>query len=341
MKLAIELSGEHDTLPLAEARSLARVAGLDVVDASLDRVLLLEGDLDATWWADRIALARRIVDVSARTSPDVDAIVAQAPAIPLDGERFAVRCSRLAADVDPALAQTIEQRLGGALADRGTVDLDAPERTVRVLLAQEALVGVDVARVDRRAFEARHVEARPYFSPVSLHPRLARALVNLSQIRAGERVWDPFVGTGGIALEAALVGAETLASDLDPEMMEGTRETLAHFGCQARLETGDVADVAERVGPVDAIVTDPPYGRASSTNKEELAQLYDRFFTAAANVLAPGGRLVTVLPEPEDAARSGSAFERVEQHAWYVHGTLTRHVTVLKRAGDTAGPSQA
>ena len=37
---------------------------------------------------------------------------------------------------------------------------------------------------------------------------------------------DPFCGTGGIAIEASLLGLEVLASDLDSRMVEGTKSTL-------------------------------------------------------------------------------------------------------------------
>ena len=37
---------------------------------------------------------------------------------------------------------------------------------------------------------------------------------------------DPFCGTGGIAIEASLLGLEVLASDLDSRMVEGTKSNL-------------------------------------------------------------------------------------------------------------------
>lgn len=333
VRWAAELSGEHATLPRAEARTLFALAGAKPLDGGGPRVQLAEAsaDLDVDALTERLALSWRIVQVHAVSPLVVDAIADAGKAIPLDGERFAVRCSRLAPELPAELGPRIERRLGEALRARGTVDLDAPERTVRVLLGEQAILGLEAGRVDRSAYEQRHVEARPYFSPVSLHPRLARALVNLGAVEAGDRLWDPFVGTGGIALEAALVGCRTLASDVDPEMVEGTRATLAHFGAEAELREGDVADVADGIEPVDAIVTDPPYGRASSTNQEELGALYDRFLRAAADVLAPDGRLVCVLPDPEEVDRAPAALEVLEHHEWYVHNTLTRHVFVLER----------
>jgi tRNA (guanine10-N2)-dimethyltransferase len=326
---AVELSGEHPALARAEARAVAARAGGRAVDADLDRVLLVEG-VHPSALAARAALARRVVDARARAAPTVDAVVDAADAVPLDGERFAVRCTRLTEDAGPELARRIERELGEALAERGTVDLDAPERVVRVLVDREAVVGLDRARVDRSAYEDRHVEARPHFSPVSLHPRLARTLVNLAHVGPGDRVWDPFAGTGGIALEAALVGARVTASDLDPEMAEGTRAALSAFDVDGTVLEGDVAEVGEGLATVDAVVTDPPYGRASSTDREALGDLYERFFAAAERGLPTAARLVCVLPDPAAAERAPAGLTVVERHAWYVHASLTRHVLAFR-----------
>ncbi len=329
---AIELSGEHDELPRAEARALVEMQGGREVEAGLDRVLVAEGDLDAGWLAGRVAFARRVVRVVGQSGVSLDAIVGAGREVGVGGRRFAVRCSRLDASVDPSLVEEVETRLGAELESQGTVDLESPDRVVRILLDREALVGVQQAEVDRAAFEARHVEARPFFSPVSLHPRLARALVNLARVEAGDRVWDPFVGTGGVALEAGLVGARVVASDLDGGMLEGAGRTLEHFGVEASLVEGDVGEVGEALGEVGAVVTDPPYGRASSTNREEVEALYERFFRAAGRVLPSGGRLVCVVPDRGLSDLAPGELVLEQQHAWYVHASLTRHVSVFERA---------
>ena len=37
-----------------------------------------------------------------------------------------------------------------------------------------------------------HISNRPYFSPISIHPRIARAMINLSNCDKNETVIDPF-----------------------------------------------------------------------------------------------------------------------------------------------------
>ncbi|MHB8606006.1 MAG: TRM11 family SAM-dependent methyltransferase, partial [Thermoplasmatota archaeon] len=195
---------------------------------------------------------------------------------------------------------------------------------------------------------------------------------------AGARVLDPFCGTGGLALECALVGARVLASDLDARMVAGTAQTLAHYEFQSpgfvreghegiakaaeadprsgtaapfarpsrpsrtergrllAVETRDVGEAPEFVaahgGPaVEAIVTDPPYGRASTLHREEMGALYDRFFAAAHEALAPGGRLAAVFPSEAHARRGEKWFALEAVHAARVHRSLTRYFCVYRR----------
>lgn len=50
-------------------------------------------------------------------------------------------------------------------------------------------------------------------------PRMARTLVNLSLCGTGATLLDPFCGTGGILIEAEMLGIHTLGSDFDPLMI--------------------------------------------------------------------------------------------------------------------------
>jgi tRNA (guanine10-N2)-dimethyltransferase len=327
--LAVELSGEHPRLARAEAQAVVEALGGRVVD-ELERVTVA-GGVDAQRIAERVALAWRVIDVHTRCAVEVDRIVDQADRVRLDVGSFAVRCSRLDSTIPPEIPPEIGRRLGARLDERARVDLDDPDTTVRVLLGKAAVIGLEQAIVDRSAYQDRHVEDRPHHSPITLHPRLARALVNLARPRPGDTVWDPFAGTGGIVLEAALAGTDAIASDIDPEMLGGARRTLDHFGSEARLVEGDVADVAEHLDTVDAIATDPPYGRASSTGDEGLDEVYDRFFRAAARVLEPGSRLACPFPDPAIAEQAPASLALVDRFEWYVHNTLTRHICVFER----------
>lgn len=347
MRVLVELSGEHPTLPEAEVRA---VAGGDLGEVERDgRVLLAEAPPHVPW--ARLALSHAVgrhlgtvcfEDVGGGADAAVEAICDQAGGWTDVESPFAVRFTDHGPTDDgevgraPLDARKVSERLGQALSAAGrTVDLDRPESTVRVVATDRALHAHRLLHdVDRGAFEARRSHLRPFAHPTSLHPRLARAVVNLARPVRG--VLDPFVGTGGLVLEAALMGVPAVAGDADPAMVRGTRANLAHVGADAAgrvgLYVGDVRALPLRPGSVDAVVADPPYGRAAAAHGGPAEDLQAALLDGAADLLDAGDRLVVVLPEglTEDEARdAGWGLEEV--HGAYVHRSLTRHVTVLVR----------
>ncbi len=55
----------------------------------------------------------------------------------------------------------------------------------------------------------------------TLPPKLARMMVNFTALSSGT-IWDPFCGSGTIPMEAAVLGFNFLASDIDPKAVEDT-----------------------------------------------------------------------------------------------------------------------
>jgi tRNA (guanine10-N2)-dimethyltransferase len=154
-------------------------------------------------------------------------------------------------------------------------------------------------------------------------------------VRPGDRVADPFAGTGGLLLEAGLAGAAVLGADLDPVMVEGSRDALAHYGVAGDIAVGDVAETLARMAaaaPLDAIVSDPPYGRSSTTAREPPRELYGRALAAMASALKPGGRLAIVLPDPEAAKQAPPSLVLEQAHVQRVHRSLDRHYLVFRKA---------
>jgi len=329
MRWLIELSGEHPTLPRAEALAAVEAVGGKPVDVSQDGGFLrFEARMKPELVAERLAFSHFVDEEIVAGS--FDEVVAAAEATDMYGARFMVRAPAKGTD---SMHQTIEKNIGQILARTGKVDLKRPLVTFRVLEGQQWHFCKVAGRIDRKQFERRKTSRRPFIKPVSLHPTLARALVNLSRIGAQQTLLDPFCGTGGILLEAALIGAEVMGSDVDERMAEGTWRTMFHYKRgMAGLFTLDVGKIPERIDKVDAIATDPPYGRSSSTKKEPLESLYRRSFEAFAKMLRPGGRVAICLPDGKYAQLAGESFTLQEEHSVKVHGSLTRHFMVFSRA---------
>jgi tRNA (guanine10-N2)-dimethyltransferase len=326
VRLLVELSGEHPTLPAAEA-----LAVLGGQEAARDTHLLVLDGASAER-AERLGLTHAVSEHLAsvpctreavlRAARDLDARV---------GPVFRVRAHRLGEHARDLVPGELERALGAQLFPGRKVSMDGPADEVRVLLGERAHLGLLRARLDRAAYDARAVRFRPFFSPVSLHPRFSRALCNLARVGPGQRVADPFCGTGGLLLEAAMLGAEVRGGDLDPAKAEGSRATLAHFGLRGEVRVGDVADTLRALPPLDAVVSDPPYGRASTTAREEPRALHARALAAMADAVRPGGRVAIVLPDADADRLAPPGLALEQRHVQRVHRSLDRHYLVFQR----------
>jgi tRNA (guanine10-N2)-dimethyltransferase len=170
----------------------------------------------------------------------------------------------------------------------------------------------------------RKAHLRPALHPTSIDPKIARAMINMSGIREGNLL-DPFCGSGGILIEAALMGYKTHGYDIDPLQIGRANTNLRHYGiidCNLGRRDSRTLD-----GHFDAIVTDLPYGRNSKA--ENLDELYLSFLKTAKSVTA-----VIVLCSPDsidiDTIIKKSGWKNTYSYSYQVHKSLTRKICVLK-----------
>ncbi|NLL95047.1 MAG: methyltransferase, partial [Thermoplasmatales archaeon] len=242
---------------------------------------------------------------------------------------FAVRCKRFKGMMQDVDSQKIAERLGDELSKDHKVDLGNPDNVVRVVMSDRLHVFLDEHDVDREDFENRKVGNRPFFSPISLHPKYARALINMAGAKKGDTVLDPFCGTGGIAIEAAMMGFKAIASDFDPEMVAGTRENMEFYGLELHGHcVCDVGDVGDAFGKVDRVVTDPPYGRSTHTGGEMVDSICGRALSSFPGILRDGGSAGVVFPRRLDAP-PGLRLSGIEVQK--VHRSLSRHYHVFEK----------
>ncbi len=65
--------------------------------------------------------------------------------------------------------------------------------------------------------------------------KLAKILVNLSGVKEGETIWDPFCGSGTIPLSALLSGVNAVASDINENSVTDTMANITWLGTQGVL----------------------------------------------------------------------------------------------------------
>ena len=175
-------------------------------------------------------------------------------------------------------------------------------------------------------FSKRKPHKRPGFLPISMDPRLARAMVNLTGIQRGTLI-DPFCGTGGILIEAGLLGYTLVGYDIDNKAREACKRNLSFFNIKkTRIEQRDACTL-EQVGYV---ATDLPYGRSSKL-QESLGKLYSSFFMRLKAI----GFQAAVLGVPSNAPYKRmlkkAGLTLYKEFKCYIHKSLTKRILVLKQ----------
>ncbi|MEM4245381.1 MAG: DNA methyltransferase [Candidatus Nanoarchaeia archaeon] len=220
---------------------------------------------------------------------------------------------------ESGLADLIWRRL-----KRPKADLKNPHTLIEFLFVKGVVFCGLFLHANDNDFFSRVAHLRPGFHPSSLSPKLARCLVNLSGVQKKQVLLDPFCGSGGIIIEAAMVGCKAIGSDVDEKMLVRTAENLKYFNLKAKLLNEDALKIGVRP---DVIVTDPPYGRSSFTTKK-VSSLYNSFLSHAYFLLKRKHRLVIVFPS---TFKFKSKFRLICMVPVYVHRTLTRNIYVLEK----------
>lgn len=324
-----ELSGEHPTMPAAEALAcicaesdmreseVKYVSGPGYVTAQFDERI-------AEGIAERIALTQKI----GKYLGSFDAGDVSFEDIVIPEGTFAVRPRRFRGMMQNVDSQDLARKLGKHLSKNNEVSLNDPDIEVRVFMSDKIHIFLSCFDIDRSSFEDRKVGERPFFSPISLHPKYARASVNLTRVKKGDVVIDPFCGTGGIVMEAAVMGMKVIASDLDERMVTGCLENMEHYGLKIHdSDVLDIGDVPGRFGDADAVVTDPPYGRSTHTAGEDVKSIHLRALSSVNGCLKNGGRAAIVLPYEVDT----DSMTKEHMFTQRVHGSLCRHYHVFAK----------
>jgi len=147
---------------------------------------------------------------------------------------------------------------------------------------------------------------------ISLSPRLAKVLVNLSGVVPGQTLLDPFCGSGTILAEGLLKSARCIGVDFRKRQIEEARMNLRWVskgarGSSFRLQVGNATDLAGafRGKKVDGVATEPillprlearPNFDLAKEMIDNSGEVYAEALASIADVVKPGGRIVVVVP---------------------------------------------
>ena len=342
-KLFFLLSGENETLPVAELGAILEAEGFAFkVKEQLDQVVRLESSQDSVNSVHRRSAYTRTCGLELfACEAEENAIMKSAETVDFksvlgEGESFAVRVKRVKEYSRKIVTVPLEGKLGKHILHSTTgtkVNLRKPDKTFFGVLTSGKLVfGLKLAEMEILTFSERRPRKKPFFHPSAMPSKLARCMVNLSRAKAGELVLDPFCGTGSVMVEAGFVGCRVLGLDIQRRMAEGTRRNLEHFGVDA--EGLVIADSRKLpLVRIDRVVTDPPYGKSATTMKSTTKRLVEGVFASARSLLGIGQLICIASPKTLGISRVGKelGYRHVESHFAYVHGTLTREIAVFER----------
>jgi hypothetical protein len=173
-------------------------------------------------------------------------------------------------------------------------------------------------RLADRRFAWRQIDL-----PSASHPTVAAAVARLGQPRRGERVWDPFTGSGSELIECALAvspsGAplELYGTDLDGDALDAAARNAGAAGVPIALARADARHHQPASGPgsIDLIASNPPLG---GRLRGDAGQLLCDAVGGFARALARGGRLVWITPAPRRTSPAAEAAGLVLERAFDV-----------------------
>jgi len=328
MKLMFIFSGEHPELPKAELEAVLEGESISykkILENKAQRILVVDTDNDDSTFIRRLSFTKKVGEFIS-LSDDINGTAEMIYDRIRNAKDFAIRCK----------SHRIEEGIGHILTKKGLkVNLKNPEKEVICINVNGRIISAINIPIEK-GFNERLPQKRPYFHPTSLHPKIARLLVNLSRVKKGDTILDPFCGTCGILIEAGLMGINVNGYDIDDRMVEGCRRNLEFFGICGKIERRDALNINNKINEdrinkikFDGIVTDLPYGRSSYLTEKNLDIFYRNFIRMAEKLLNKGSYLVFVVPK--DIEIISDLFEIKDKFLLYVHKSLTRRIYVLKR----------
>ena len=342
MELLFIQSQEHPLLPQAELKAVMECENIDATLEVITEGLVLLTDISKENIYDyyeiltkRLGYTHEVHELILKTNvEDFDKDMKSINWSEYIDESFAVRVKRFLSEIDTV---GYERRSGTLILENCEdikVNLTKPKTLIRIVAFEnEFYVAIERIKLNKKHFEDSKPHKRPFFYPGSMSPKLARCMVNLSRVKKGDLLLDPFCGTGGILIEAGLIGCKVLGSDIFWKMKNGTAINLDYYGItDYRTFNLDVRELKmyERVA---AVVTDPPYGISTTTGdvdgdgiiREFLESIYDNMKDDAYLCMA-SPHFIDLKPMVDEFG-----FEIVEQYGIKMHRSLTRIISVIRK----------
>jgi tRNA G10 N-methylase Trm11 len=164
--------------------------------------------------------------------------------------------------------------------------------------------GKIIEETDYKKIEKRDMGKPVRRNELSISPRLAKILINLSQVKQGETILDPFCGVGTILQEALLQNIKVIGIDKDKKAIDCSELNLKWFNFNKnnyKLINEDSSK--SKVPEVNGIATEPDLGELQKKvpSKEKAKEITKNFESLMINILKNlkkyvKGRIVFTAP---------------------------------------------
>ena len=195
------------------------------------------------------------------------------------------------------------------------VELEDPEITIYLIFTdKENFFGLS----KKMKLQKRPLKIKNH--PHELDWKLTRAMINLTGLKKGETICDPFCGSGTTLLEAESMGIHAIGIDFDEKMCEISRFNLDTNGYKSKILRSDFQELSKIGSQFDGIVTDLPYGRASKVS-DKPEKILKKFFS-----IIPKRKKIAVMYKKElgeDLKLNG-----IKKYEIYRHKSLTRTILI-------------
>ena len=315
-KYLFELGGENTELGKYEALELLKTEKYTpkLILDNKNIVIIEVSEQIKTRVVQRLAMTKRLSRIIFyHKEEDIDIIVKKIDEIDIGKRSFAIRSINKKKNSETMLAK----KLGEKVPLHNKINLTKPD--VKILYYADKMSIVSIWNREKETYYSQclehHIKHRPFFSPISIHPRIARSMVNLSNCSLKNKIIDPFCGTGGILIEIANMKIEGIGIDILDKMVEYAVGNLKHYHLSAEIIQGDIQKIKDY--NIDSIVTDPPYGLSTTTRGEGVEELMLRSLSLFSKKLKSGQRLVMAVSNPELV--KSEEFKIINKFEWYIH----------------------
>ena len=201
----------------------------------------------------------------------------------------------------PFKSVNIEYEVGGAI-DEHYSHLSPSMKRYDILIRCDVIGGAVVLGTQCNSQNMSKRHKLKFVNRVTIKSNLAYVLLRAAAVQQGDRILDPFCGSGTLLLEAAewlkgriqCIGLDVNRSTISGAKKNAAAEGMAESTCQFHCKDARALRSVCPDESLDAIVTNLPWG-VQTGKHADLEQLYEVMLRTGWYALKPGGRLVVLV----------------------------------------------